>query len=206
VEHGTRRDISLADLNHTQFVPFKVYDVTLERRRPRGRPRDGVAKVSRKQLRITFDMRIDVVDDARGGDGRSLPKKWSPCPCVMKIVVSVLPVLATISPSASTSSLISSASTRTASRAPKISVDVVGENVRLGSPAITRTGLVNTRSSSEDRWALLVIRDSSDISSQGCAISRNPSPSGSLRTSQGVLKYMVARCSAVYVSQCGRPS
>ncbi len=48
---------------------FKVYDVTLERRRPRGRPRDGVAKVTRKQLRITFDMRIDVVDDARGGHG-----------------------------------------------------------------------------------------------------------------------------------------
>jgi hypothetical protein len=37
---------------------------------------------------------------------------------------------------ASTSSLISSASTRTASLAPKISVDVVGENVRLGSPAM----------------------------------------------------------------------
>jgi hypothetical protein len=80
---------------------------------------------------------------------RSLPKKWSPCPCVMKIVVSVLPVLAIISPSASTSSLISSASTRTASPAPKINVDVVGENVRLASPAITRVGLVNARRSSE---------------------------------------------------------
>jgi hypothetical protein len=33
----------------------------------------------------------------------------------------------------------------------KISVDVVGENVRLESPAITFVGLVNTRSSSEDR-------------------------------------------------------
>src|SRR5712692_736452 len=65
--HGTRRDIALANLNRTQFVPFKVYDVTFERRRPRGRPRDGVAKVRRKQLRITLDMRIDVVDDARGG-------------------------------------------------------------------------------------------------------------------------------------------
>ena len=41
---------------------------------------------------------------------------------------------------------------------------------------------------------------------QDCAISFNPSLSGSLRTSQGVLKYMVARCSAVYVGQRGRPS
>ncbi len=42
-------------------------------------------------------------------------------------------------------------------RAPKIRVDVVGENVRLGSPAIIRAGLVNTRSSSADRWLLLLI-------------------------------------------------
>jgi hypothetical protein len=66
VEHGTARDIAVADLNHTQFVPFKVDDVTIERRRPRGGLRDGVAKVRRKQLRITLDMGIDVVDDARG--------------------------------------------------------------------------------------------------------------------------------------------
>jgi len=46
---------------------------------------------------------------------RSLPKEWSPCRRVMKIVISVLPVLAIISPSVSTSSLISSASTRSAS-------------------------------------------------------------------------------------------
>jgi hypothetical protein len=53
-----------------------------------------------------------------------------------------LPVLAIISPSASTSSVIISASTRPASLAPKFNVDVVGENVRLGSSAITRVGLV----------------------------------------------------------------
>jgi hypothetical protein len=33
----------------------------------------------------------------------------------------------------------------------------------------------------------------------------SPFPSGSLRTSQGALKTMVARVSAVYVGQCGRP-
>jgi hypothetical protein len=40
LEHGTRRDIALANFNHAQFVPFKVYDVydvTIERRRSRGR-------------------------------------------------------------------------------------------------------------------------------------------------------------------------
>jgi hypothetical protein len=31
VEHGAWRDIALADLDHTQFVPFQVYDVTIER-------------------------------------------------------------------------------------------------------------------------------------------------------------------------------
>jgi hypothetical protein len=41
---------------------------------------------------------------------------------------------------------------------------------------------------------------------QDCAISLNPSPSGSLRTVQGVSKYIVARCSEVYAGQCGRPS
>lgn len=40
---------------------------------------------------------------------------------------------------------------RTASPAPKISVNVMGENVLLGLPAITRAGLANTRSSGEDR-------------------------------------------------------
>jgi len=34
-------------------------------------------------------------------------------------------------------------------------VDVVGENVRLGSPAITRAALVSTRSSSEDRLRVI---------------------------------------------------
>jgi hypothetical protein len=33
VEHGTRRDIALTDLNHTQLVPFKDDDVTIEPRR-----------------------------------------------------------------------------------------------------------------------------------------------------------------------------
>lgn len=41
---------------------------------------------------------------------------------------------------------------------------------------------------------------------QDCAINLNPSPSGSLRTAQGVSKYMVARCSEVNMGQCGRPS
>jgi hypothetical protein len=41
---------------------------------------------------------------------------------------------------------------------------------------------------------------------QDYAINLNPSPSGSLRTSQGVSKYMVDRCSAVYEGQCGSPS
>jgi hypothetical protein len=89
VKHRARRDIALADLKHTQFAPFKVGDVTIERRRPRGRPRDGVAKVRRKRLRITLDMRIDVIDDVRGGHGARAWKsrnemiaseKWSPCP------------------------------------------------------------------------------------------------------------------------------
>src|SRR5260370_33187896 len=62
VEHGTRRDIALADLNHTQFVPFKGYDVTIERRRPPRRPRDGDAKVRRKQPRTTLEMRHDIID------------------------------------------------------------------------------------------------------------------------------------------------
>jgi hypothetical protein len=38
VKHRTRRDIALADFNYTQFLPFKVYDFTIERRWPRGRP------------------------------------------------------------------------------------------------------------------------------------------------------------------------
>jgi hypothetical protein len=29
VEHGARRDVALADLNDAQFVPFKIYDVTI---------------------------------------------------------------------------------------------------------------------------------------------------------------------------------
>lgn len=66
----------------------------------------------------------------------------------MKIVVSLLPELEIISPSASTSSLSNSASTRTASAAPMIDVAVVGENVRSASPAIIRVGLVNAR-----RWS-----------------------------------------------------
>lgn len=45
VEHGARCDIALADLNHSQFVPFKIYDVTIEPRRPRSWSRKGVAKV-----------------------------------------------------------------------------------------------------------------------------------------------------------------
>jgi len=38
-----------------------------------------------------------------------------------------------------------------------------------------------------------------------CAISLNPSPSGSLRTTQDVSKYIIARCSEVYAGQCGSP-
>jgi hypothetical protein len=30
VKNGTRRDITLADFNHAQLVPFKVYDFMIE--------------------------------------------------------------------------------------------------------------------------------------------------------------------------------
>ncbi len=43
------------------------------------------------------------------------------------------------------------------------------------------------------------------FSLQDDAISLNPSPAGSLSTSRGVSKYIVARCSAVYLGHCGKP-
>ena len=52
----------------------------------------------------------------------------------------------------------------------------------------------------------LSLSSRSPFFTQDFAISLNPSPSGSLRTAQGVSKYMVARCSEVYAGQCGRPS
>ena len=53
--------------------------------------------------------------------------------------------------------------------------------------------------------SLPCVRPRSPLFTQDCAISLSPSASGSLRTAQGVSKYIVARCSEVYAGQCGRP-
>jgi hypothetical protein len=50
------------------------------------------------------------------------------------------------------------------------------------------------------------VRPRSPFFTQDCAISLSPSASGSLRTAQGVSKYIVARFSELYTGQYGRPS
>jgi hypothetical protein len=59
---------------------------------------------------------------------------------------------------------------------------------------------------STQRLIILCLSPAVASFTQDCAINLNPSPSGSLRTVQGVSKYIVARCSEVYAGQYGRPS